>query len=107
MDTLTINVSKQGKGVNFALNYQSKEKLLQHFPEATFLSTTLQVPFGKEIEDSLEPYKDMVLNHIVPILTGLSSEKLKQIHTLLFIQASTQKVYLKAIQQTQNEFEQV
>ncbi|MEZ4888768.1 MAG: hypothetical protein R3E32_28840 [Chitinophagales bacterium] len=107
MDTLIISVSKQGKGVNFALDYLSKEKLLQHFPEATFLSTTLQVPFGEEIKDSLEPYKEMVVQHIVPLLTGLSYEKLKQIHTLLFIQPSTEKVYLKAIQQPQNEFEQV
>ena len=104
MDTLLVEITKQGKAVNFYLNPKVREALVENFPEAKPIKL-LQIPY--EIEDSLEPHKEVVINHIIPIITGLSSEKTKQIGTLLFLQPLTKHEFLKEVRQTQNEYQEI
>lgn len=65
----------------------------------------LQIPY--EIEDSLEPHQYAVVQHVVPLLTGLPYEKTRKIGTLLFRGPWTKHEFLKVTQQKPHEIEQI
>lgn len=93
LESLEIDFNKQGYFVTFGLAKFVREDIQKKYPKATPVP---MVSIGyKDVEDSLEPYKEPILNFLLPLLTGLSIEQLKEIKQIKIFTRSKNKEYLK------------
>jgi len=76
VEELIITVTKQMDGYTFSLSPKMRKKLLQAYSEAV-PRNSLFVAF--DVKEDFEQMLGSVLEHTIPILTGLEKEKFKEI----------------------------
>ena len=93
LEKLEIDFNKQGYYVTFGLSGLNEERIKQNFPEARPVAL-LSIGY-KDVEDTLEPYKEPVVNYLLPLLTGLTAKELQKIEEISIISRAKKIEYLK------------
>lgn len=93
LEKLEIDFNKQGYYVTFGLSGLNEHKIKEHFPKAKPVAI-LSIGYN-DIKDTLEPYREAVTNYLLPLLTGLSVQQLKEIGEINIISRPKKIEYLK------------
>lgn len=80
IDELIINVVKQIEGYNFSLTPKGFQDIIELFKNKEKPIKNVFVPF--DVKASFEYIHGPIENHVIPTLTGLSSDQLKLIRNI-------------------------
>lgn len=95
LEKLEVDFAKQGYFVTFALTTRNENAIKAVFPNAKPIHM-LSIGY-KDVKDSLEPYKEQLMNYLLPLLTGLKPEELKKIQEIRIFHRPKEQDFLKIV----------
>lgn len=95
LEKLEIDFKKQGYFVTFGLAKWIREDIIKYYPKAQPVQM-LSIGY-KDVKDDLEPYRTPITQFLLPLLTGLSDEQIKEIKEIKIFTRSENKEYLKIV----------